>query len=190
MTCSFDETQVVSGSFFKNHRWLPESARWLISNGKVNRAHFYLSKCAKLNGREQFMADLKPEVKTFKTRSCEKLIFTSILSSFLLAPQVLSKVIIVENENRRYSHLDLVRTPMMRRLALLTGIVWYKHFCALAFIQLRCPLKCIKACNQCNSPSLCHSLKLSVTSFKKWANSFNTAPLCVCIIIHLTVFLN
>lgn len=45
------------------HRWLPESARWLISNGKVNRAHFYLNKCAKVNGREQFMADLKPEVQ-------------------------------------------------------------------------------------------------------------------------------
>lgn len=43
-------------------RWLPESARWLISNGKVNRAHFYLNKCAKCNNREEFMADLKPEV--------------------------------------------------------------------------------------------------------------------------------
>lgn len=51
--------------FIKNHRWLPESARWLISNGKVKRAHFYLSKCAKVNGREQFMADLKPEVRNF-----------------------------------------------------------------------------------------------------------------------------
>ena len=50
----------------KNHRWLPESARWLISNGKVESAHFYLTKCAKVNGREQFMADLKPEVQNFK----------------------------------------------------------------------------------------------------------------------------
>ncbi|XP_049424869.1 solute carrier family 22 member 7-like [Epinephelus fuscoguttatus] len=79
--------------------WLPESARWLISTGKVNRAHFYLSKCAEANGREQFMADVKPEV--------------------------LSKVILVENENRKYSYLDLVRTPRMRRLALLTAIVWF-----------------------------------------------------------------
>ncbi|KAJ4944949.1 hypothetical protein JOQ06_013488 [Pogonophryne albipinna] len=60
--------------------WLPESARWLISNGKVKAAHFYLKKCAKVNGREQFMADLKPES--------------------------LSKVILVENENRKYSCED------------------------------------------------------------------------------------
>ncbi|XP_076583634.1 solute carrier family 22 member 7-like [Chaetodon auriga] len=78
--------------------WLPDSARWLISNGKVKRAHFYLSRCAKVNGREQFMADLKPEV--------------------------LSKVILVEDENRKYSYLDLMRTPRMRRLAFLSGTVW------------------------------------------------------------------
>ncbi|KAF3852342.1 hypothetical protein F7725_005697 [Dissostichus mawsoni] len=79
--------------------WLPESARWLISNGNVKAAHFYLRKCAKVNGREQFMADLKPES--------------------------LSKVILVENENRKYSYLDLVRTPRMRRLAILTAILIY-----------------------------------------------------------------
>ncbi|KAK5899299.1 hypothetical protein CesoFtcFv8_008794 [Champsocephalus esox] len=83
--------------------WLPESARWLISNGKVKAAHFYLKKCAKVNGREQFMADLKPES--------------------------LSKVILVENENRKYSYVDLVRTPRMRRLAILTAIVWFGVAC-------------------------------------------------------------
>ncbi|TDH16282.1 hypothetical protein EPR50_G00017820 [Perca flavescens] len=90
--------------------WLPESARWLISNGKVNSAHFYLSKCAKVNGREQSMADIKPET--------------------------LSKVILVENENRKYSYLDLVRTPKMRRLALLTGIVWFGVACTYYGISL------------------------------------------------------
>lgn len=84
--------------------WLPDSARWLISNGKVKKAHFYLSRCAKVNGREQFMADLKPEV--------------------------LSKVILVEDENKKYSYLDLVRTPRMRRLAFLTATVW----CGVAFM--------------------------------------------------------
>ncbi|XP_062242919.1 solute carrier family 22 member 7-like [Platichthys flesus] len=83
--------------------WLPESSRWLISNGKVDSAHFYLTKCAKFNHREQFMADLKPEF--------------------------LSKVIFVEDENRKYSYLDLVKTPRMRRLALLTGIVWFGVAC-------------------------------------------------------------
>lgn len=48
--------------------------------------------------------------------------------SFLFVLQMLSKVIIVENENRKYSYLDLVRTPRMRRLTLLAGIVWYIHF--------------------------------------------------------------
>ncbi|KAF7217989.1 solute carrier family 22 member 7-like [Nothobranchius furzeri] len=79
--------------------WLPESARWLISNGKVNRAHSYLTKCAQVNGREEFIADLKPEV--------------------------LSKVIVVEDENKKYSYLDLVRTPKMRKLAFHTGIMWF-----------------------------------------------------------------
>ncbi|XP_040891092.1 solute carrier family 22 member 7-like [Toxotes jaculatrix] len=90
--------------------WLPESARWLISNGKLNHAHFYLTKCAKVNHREQFMADLKPEI--------------------------LSKVILVENENRKYSYLDLVKTPRMRRLALLTGIVWFGVACTYYGISL------------------------------------------------------
>uniref|UniRef100_A0A3Q3ILV8 Solute carrier family 22 member 6 n=1 Tax=Monopterus albus TaxID=43700 RepID=A0A3Q3ILV8_MONAL len=90
--------------------WLPESARWLISNGKVNSAHFYLSKCAKVNSREQFMVDIKPEN--------------------------LSKVILVENENKKYSCVDLVKTPGMRRLALLTGVVWFGVACTYYGISL------------------------------------------------------
>lgn len=91
-------------------RWLPDSARWLMSNGKTQSAHYYLSKCAKINNREQFMTDLKPES--------------------------LTKVILVENENRKYSYLDLVRTPRMRRLALLTGIVWFGVACTYYGISL------------------------------------------------------
>ncbi|XP_037530832.1 solute carrier family 22 member 7-like [Nematolebias whitei] len=90
--------------------WLPESARWLISNGRVNRAHFYLNKCAKCNNREEFMADLKPEV--------------------------LSKVILVEDEKRKYSFMDLIRTPKMRQLALLTGTVWFGVACTYYGISL------------------------------------------------------
>uniref|UniRef100_UPI0037E765BF solute carrier family 22 member 7-like n=1 Tax=Semicossyphus pulcher TaxID=241346 RepID=UPI0037E765BF len=90
--------------------WLPESARWLISNGKVQQAHFYLSKCAQMNGREQFMADLQPEV--------------------------LSTVILVEDDKRKYSYLDLFRTPRMRRLAILTGIVWFGVTCTYYGISL------------------------------------------------------
>ncbi|CAK6958488.1 solute carrier family 22 member 7-like isoform X1 [Scomber scombrus] len=91
-------------------RWLPESARWLISNGKVNTAHFYLSNCAKVNGREQFMADIKPEV--------------------------LSKVIVVQTQNRKYSCVDLVRTPRMRTRSLLIGTVWFGVACTYYGISL------------------------------------------------------
>uniref|UniRef100_A0A3P8TFT5 Solute carrier family 22 member 6 n=1 Tax=Amphiprion percula TaxID=161767 RepID=A0A3P8TFT5_AMPPE len=88
--------------------WLPESARWLISNGKVNDAHFYLSKCAEVNNREDFLFTL----------------------------QVLSKVILVEKENRKYSYLDLVKTPKMRALALFSGIVWFGVTCTYYGISL------------------------------------------------------
>lgn len=90
--------------------WIPESARWLISNGKVNDAYFYLSKCAKFNNREEFIDDLTPEA--------------------------LSKVILVENEKRKYSYLDLVKTPKMRALALFSGIVWFGVACTYYGISL------------------------------------------------------
>ncbi|XP_057699957.1 solute carrier family 22 member 7-like [Corythoichthys intestinalis] len=90
--------------------WLPESARWLISHGKVNPAYFYLRKCAKANRRERFMHDLKPED--------------------------LLKITVVENEKRKYSLLDLVRTPMMRRLTLIAGSVWFGIACSYYGISL------------------------------------------------------
>ncbi|KAB5561875.1 hypothetical protein PHYPO_G00011560 [Pangasianodon hypophthalmus] len=79
-------------------RWVPESARWLIANGKVKKAQYYLKKCAVMNKRTRANSILKPEV----------------LSS-----------IVSEGGHRTYSYLDLMRTPNMRRLALLTGITWY-----------------------------------------------------------------
>ncbi|XP_033821657.2 solute carrier family 22 member 7-like [Periophthalmus magnuspinnatus] len=90
--------------------WVPESARWLISNGKVKRAHYYLSRCAKVNHRDKFMSELNPEA--------------------------LSKVIIVEDENRKYSYVDLVKTPTLRRIALFTGIVWFGLACSYYGISL------------------------------------------------------
>ncbi|KAJ8361571.1 hypothetical protein SKAU_G00180960 [Synaphobranchus kaupii] len=77
--------------------WVPESARWLIANGKVEEAHMYLEKCAKINNREAFVADIKPET--------------------------LANIVVVERGNASYSYLDLVKTPKMRKLALLTGTV-------------------------------------------------------------------
>uniref|UniRef100_A0A671MSG1 Solute carrier family 22 member 7-like n=1 Tax=Sinocyclocheilus anshuiensis TaxID=1608454 RepID=A0A671MSG1_9TELE len=65
--------------------WVPESARWLIANGRVDKAHYYLHKCAVMN-----LATVAYGIR-----------------------------------NRKYSYLDLVRTPKMRKLALLTGITWF-----------------------------------------------------------------
>ncbi|KAG7328755.1 hypothetical protein KOW79_008699 [Hemibagrus wyckioides] len=79
-------------------RWVPESARWLIANGNIEKAQCYLQTCAVMNRRTRAISILKPEV----------------LSS-----------IVSEGGNRTYSYLDLMRTPKMRRLALLTGLTWY-----------------------------------------------------------------
>ncbi|KAG5266385.1 hypothetical protein AALO_G00231420 [Alosa alosa] len=79
-------------------RWVPESARWLIANGRLDEAHYYLNKCAKMNRRQGMASSIKPEN----------------LSN-----------IVVTNRNRNYSYLDLLRTPKMRKLALLTGLTWY-----------------------------------------------------------------
>nr|XP_046214289.1 solute carrier family 22 member 7-like isoform X1 [Oncorhynchus gorbuscha] len=80
-------------------RWIPESARWLIANGKFEKANFYLQQCAQMNQKEEFGSKITPET--------------------------LSSIIVTERKDRSHSYLDLVRTPKMRRLALLTGIVWY-----------------------------------------------------------------
>uniref|UniRef100_A0A4W6C003 Solute carrier family 22 member 7b, tandem duplicate 2 n=1 Tax=Lates calcarifer TaxID=8187 RepID=A0A4W6C003_LATCA len=43
-------------------RWMPESARWLIANGKLEQAQVYLKKCASMNGTEELIHTLKTEV--------------------------------------------------------------------------------------------------------------------------------
>ncbi|KAM7419312.1 hypothetical protein PAMA_016431 [Pampus argenteus] len=79
-------------------RWMPESARWLIANGKLEQAQMYLKKCAKMNQKEELTDTLKPEI--------------------------LSTIIVTEKKDRVYSYIDLIRTPKMRKLTLSTGIVW------------------------------------------------------------------
>lgn len=41
---------------------MPESARWLIANGKLERSQTYLKKCAEMNRRAEFIHTLKTEV--------------------------------------------------------------------------------------------------------------------------------
>lgn len=43
---------------------MPESARWLIANGKVEQAQMYLSKCAKINKTNYSVGKLDKEVRT------------------------------------------------------------------------------------------------------------------------------
>ncbi|KAJ8248561.1 hypothetical protein GJAV_G00243310 [Gymnothorax javanicus] len=79
--------------------WLPESARWLLANGHAEKAHMYLERCAKMNNRMSFISEFKPET--------------------------LSSVVIVEDKSKKYTCVDLVRTPNIRKLALYTGFVWF-----------------------------------------------------------------
>ncbi|KAL2083625.1 hypothetical protein ACEWY4_021398 [Coilia grayii] len=79
--------------------WIPESARWLIATGNVERAHYFLQRCATANRRAEFSSRIKPET--------------------------LSSIITVNEQGRSFTYLDLFRTPRMRRLAIFTGIVWY-----------------------------------------------------------------
>ncbi|XP_048103936.1 solute carrier family 22 member 7-like isoform X2 [Alosa alosa] len=80
-------------------RWVPESARWLIANGQLDEAHYYLNKCIKMNRRQEMASSIKPEN--------------------------LSNIVLTNRRNRKYSYLDLLRTSKMRKLALLTGLTWY-----------------------------------------------------------------
>ncbi|XP_072546658.1 solute carrier family 22 member 7-like [Salminus brasiliensis] len=80
--------------------WIPESARWLMANGNMEKAHYYLQKCATMNRRKEILSSIKPE-------------------------ELSNIVSVTEDRKRKYSYLDLVRTPRMRRLALLTGITWF-----------------------------------------------------------------
>ncbi|XP_062375149.1 solute carrier family 22 member 7 [Sardina pilchardus] len=80
-------------------RWIPESARWLIANGRLDEAHYYLNKCVQMNRRQGMASSIKPEN--------------------------LSNIVVANRGSRKYSYLDLMRTPKMRKLALCTGLTWY-----------------------------------------------------------------
>ncbi|XP_030627962.1 solute carrier family 22 member 7a [Chanos chanos] len=79
--------------------WIPESARWLLANGKVQEAQKYLVQCAKTNGKHGY---------------------TDKLDS-----QTLKKITIPEVSNKDHSYLDLVRTPKLRKIAICSGIFWF-----------------------------------------------------------------
>ena len=117
-------------------RWMPESARWLIANGKVEQAQIYLKKCAKMIQKEDMVHTLDKEVgMVLMFKSAEQSIYSRyvlISSTFFKIMvlrcfgffQTLSAIVVTDKKNRTYSYLDLIRTPKMRKLALSTGILW------------------------------------------------------------------
>lgn len=79
--------------------WIPESARWLLANSRVEEAQTYLNKCATFNKKPLISSKYNWET--------------------------LSKIRIQDSQEKNYSFIDLVKTPKMRQLTLLTGIIWY-----------------------------------------------------------------
>ncbi|XP_034044038.1 solute carrier family 22 member 7-like [Thalassophryne amazonica] len=80
-------------------RWMPESARWLITHGKFDQALAYLQACEKMNHAE--------------------------VLTYTLNKETLSSIVVTEKKDRVYSYLDLVRTTKMRKLSLRTGTLWF-----------------------------------------------------------------
>ncbi|NXU49225.1 S22A7 protein, partial [Turnix velox] len=84
--------------------WVPESARWLIANGKVKQAHQHLLRCARMNGRKDFV--VSPEVRNCKSEHILPLSFTP-------------------SPGESYSYISLFRTPVLRKISLCAGAVWF-----------------------------------------------------------------
>ncbi|XP_074554976.1 solute carrier family 22 member 7a [Halichoeres trimaculatus] len=84
--------------------WLPESARWLLANGRIEEAKKYLVQCAKVNGKNEYTSKLDSET--------------------------LAKVTVSEVAEKTHSYLDLVRTPQLRKITLCSGLFWF----AVAFL--------------------------------------------------------
>ncbi|XP_070807508.1 solute carrier family 22 member 6-A-like [Pituophis catenifer annectens] len=87
--------------FFCYSWWLSESARWLITAGKLERAVTELKRVAKMNRKEEAAGKLN--VEFLRSRMKEEL--ASMTS--------------------KASVLDLVRTPTMRRISLCVCFVWF-----------------------------------------------------------------
>ncbi|XP_077461397.1 solute carrier family 22 member 7-like isoform X2 [Stigmatopora argus] len=80
-------------------RWLPESGRWLVANGKVKDAHYYINQCAEMNNR----------------RMCMDSITTVTLLESLDN----------DTNDKKYTFIDLFKTKNIRKIAICSGIVWF-----------------------------------------------------------------
>ncbi|XP_004473164.1 solute carrier family 22 member 7 [Dasypus novemcinctus] len=79
--------------------WVPESARWLLTQGRVEEAHGYLLRCARMNGRP--------------------------VGDNGLSREALNKVAVGERVARRPSYFDLFRTPRLRHISLCCMVMWF-----------------------------------------------------------------
>ncbi|XP_045862603.1 solute carrier family 22 member 7 isoform X3 [Meles meles] len=79
--------------------WVPESARWLLTQGRVEEAHRYLLRCARLNGQ--------------------------LVGEDGLSREALNKVATQERVVQRPSYLDLFRTPRLRHISLCCMVMWF-----------------------------------------------------------------
>ncbi|XP_038940233.1 solute carrier family 22 member 7 isoform X2 [Rattus norvegicus] len=79
--------------------WVPESARWLLTQGRVEEAKKYLLSCAKLNGRP--------------------------VGEGSLSQEALNNVVTMERALQRPSYLDLFRTSQLRHISLCCMMVWF-----------------------------------------------------------------
>ncbi|KAK5865503.1 hypothetical protein PBY51_019769 [Eleginops maclovinus] len=84
--------------------WLPESARWLLVNGRAEEAKKYLDQCAKMNQKNGNTSRLDSEA--------------------------LGKVAWTEVSEKNHSYLDLIKTPQLRKITLCSGLFWF----AVAFL--------------------------------------------------------
>ncbi|NXU86180.1 S22A7 protein, partial [Xiphorhynchus elegans] len=82
--------------------WVPESARWLIAKGKVKQAHRHLLRCARMNRRKDF----------------------ALFPSFHFS-QALKRMATDKKPGGSYFYISLFRTPVLRKISLCTGVVWF-----------------------------------------------------------------
>ncbi|XP_047106772.1 organic cation transporter protein-like [Schistocerca piceifrons] len=79
---------------------VPESARWLVSQGKIDKALRIMKKFEKINGKK-----IDPQIYKDFEDSCHKICKE-------------------EEQDKSYSVLDLFRTPRLRRITILLIIIW------------------------------------------------------------------
>lgn len=80
-------------------RWLPESARWLMANGKADEAHHFIRKCAEMNNRAKCLSTI--------------------------TPKTLLEAAEDETRDKKYTIINLFKTPGIRKLATCSGILWF-----------------------------------------------------------------